>query len=293
MSLFDGVRRLFGAHQVSAAHLAGYRRVGAQVLDLQDRVPPRGPARAYLVAARCLQLFADKLVEDAFADPAHLGTLPEVSAAQAEALYRQVPDLVTAARQEVLAPGGTRDVPLPIVLAGRVRTPEAAAVSHLRAMLRAAQAVTEFAEGEVGGAETGAGQAKALLAEAQTNRDSATYLVGGLVDASLPPESLAQADDYVWATLAYAMGSLQEQAVPGVLAGMDLDALIEGGSRTPRTQNLSGLERTMAAENRREMLEAERERAQRQWRREGEEFRRHEDEEHHEHHHHHHHDDWW
>ena len=287
--------RLFGHHGVATTGLAGYRRLGAQVLDLQPAVLARGgKAGAYYYAARCLQLFADKLVEDAFADEAHPTPLPHVTVAQAEALYRQIPDLITAAKQEVLVPGGRRDVNLPIILEGRVAVSGGSApASHLRGMLRGVVAVGEFAEGEILSAQGDAARAKALLAEATTDRDSASYLVGALAKEELPPESARKADDLLWASLAYFLGALQELAVPGILGDRDLDEVIEGGSRnTGRPEDapdaLSRFERRLQEMNAREMAEAERERMRQEWRGFGE----HERHEHHEHHHHHHHDEW-
>lgn len=291
MPWFEGV---FGHHGVSTAGLAGYRRLGAQVLDLQTAVPgPGGKARAYFYVARGLQLFADKLVEDAFADETRPGPLPQVTVAQAEALYQQIPDLLTAAKQESLVPGGPRDVALPVLLHGRVATGAAIPVSHLAGMLRGVRAVGELAEGEILPAGDEAARAKALLAEATTDRDSASLLVGGLVQANLPPESAHQAADLLWAALAYFLGALQELALPGVLGERDLDEEIEGGSRN-RTEpasgaGLSGFERRLRDLAAREMAEAERERMRAEWRALGER-------EHHEHHgdghHHHHHHDW-
>ncbi len=273
-----------GHHDASAAGLAGYRRLGAQVLDLQEELPAgAGRARAYFHAARCLQLFADRLVEEAFADPARPGRLPQITVSQAESLYRQTPDLITAARQEVLAPGGPRDVDLPILLQGRVEPRgHALPLSHLQGMLRGAAAVVGLAEGDVRSAGSGAARAKALFAEAVTNRDSAQYLVGGLDGGALPPASTQQAADYAWAALAYAMGSLQEWAVAGILGDIDIDTVLEGhgqrnqGSEPPAT----GLEAELRALQAREMREAE----QQRWRAMAER------EEHGEHHHHHHHE---
>ncbi len=278
-----------GHHDVSAAGLAGYRRLGAQVLDLQNEIPAKtGRAQAYFYAARCLQLLADQLVEDAFADPTRPGHLPQVTVSQAESLYRQTPDLITAARQEVLAPGGPRDVDLPVLLHGRVeprghRLP----ISHLQGMLRGAAAVVELAEGIVRPAGPEAAHAKALFAEAVTNRDSAQYLVGGLDGGSLPPASAEQAGDYLWAAVAYAMGALQECAVPGILGDLDIDTVLEGrGQRAqaPRPA-ATGLEAELRALQDREMREAE----QQRWRDFGERER---GEHHHHHHHHHEHEEW-
>ena len=279
--------RIFGHHDAPTAGLAGYRRLGAQVLDLQPSVGGNGGrAGAYYYAARCLQLFADKLVEDAFADEAHPTPLPQVTVAQAEAVYRQIPDLLTAAKQEVLVPGGPRDVDLPIILHGRVAASGGhPPVAHLRGMLRGVTAVGELAEGDILTASTDAARAKALLAEATTDRDSAGYLVGGLAKADLPAESAKQAEDLLWAALAYFLGALQELALPGVLGDRDLDELIEGGSRSgDRAEQgqedstdegtLSRFERRLQEMNRREMAEAEREQMQREWRRMGDFERR-------------------
>lgn len=281
------LERIFGHHDAATAGLAGYRRLGAQVLDLQPTVGDHGGrAGAYYYAARCLQLFADKLVEEAFADEAHPTPLPQVTVAQAEAVYRQIPDLLTAAKQELLVPGGPRDVDLPIILNGRVAASGGhPPVSHLRGMLRGVAAVGELAEGDILTASGDASRAKALLAEATTDRDSAVYLVGGLAQAELPVESAKQAENLLWAALAYFLGALQELALPGVLGDRDLDELIEGGSRSGDRAGhgqednagegtLSRFERRLQEMNRREMAEAEREQMQREWRRMGEFERR-------------------
>lgn len=266
---------LFGHHDVTTAGLAGYRRLGAQVLDMQQQASQAdgGRAGAYYYAARCLQLFADKLVEDAFAEQARPTPLPHVTVAQAEAVYKQIPDLVTAAKQEVLVPGGPRDVDLPIILHGRVAASGGRApISHLRGMLRGVEAVGVLAEGEILPAGGDSARAKALLAEATTDRDSASSLVGGLVKAELPAASARQAEDLLWAALAYFLGALQELAVPGILGDRDLDELIEGGSRTAGrpgdddASELTRFERRMRALHEREMAEADRERMQREWR---------------------------
>ena len=297
---------LFGHHDVSTAGLAGYRRLGGQVLDLQPQAHSAdgGRAGAYYYAARCLQLFADKLVEDAFADEARPTPLPQVTVAQAEALYKQIPDLITAAKQEVLVPGGPRDVQLPLILHGRVAASGGKGpISHLRGMLRGVEAVGELAEGEILSGAGNSARAKALLAEATTDRDSASSLVGGLVKAELPVESTQRAEDLLWAALAYFLGALQELAVPGILGDRDLDELIEGGSRaTARAaeaggNNLSRFERRMRELDARATTEVERELMQRQWRdmSDHEAHKHHEHHEHHErheHHEHHHHDEW-
>lgn len=223
MSFWD---RLFGAPSVNAGDLAGFRRMGGQIFDVYNQLnneETSGRARAYINVARGIQVIADKMVEP-YLDPPK--DVIKLTHDQALALYQQIPDLVTAAKQEAIDEGGRRDIALPYILSGRLDQPEGVASppAHLQGMLRGVQALCDMVEAEIQLAATASKGAKLYLAEATTNRDSASYMVAGLLDHSLPQENHEQAEKYLWLCALYALAAVQELYVPNVFHGVDVES---------------------------------------------------------------------
>lgn len=218
----------FGHHVDEAdtdEELQAFRRVGGQVLDVLEQLQSVAvpTAHAYIHVARCLELFADTLVEP-FSTPGGSKTEPGWIAHQALALYHPIPELVIAAKQEAIDPEGTRDVDLPWIAGGRVFGVERENPDILRLYLAAVKSVMDHVEvflSEVGNPR----QARLYWAEATTNFDSARYLFQDSPTMTLHDK--AAMDDYLWTAWGYAVGAVQEGAVPGIFNGLDIDTVLE------------------------------------------------------------------
>ncbi len=282
----------FGHHVRTAApndELTGFRLVGGQVLEVMDQLKSVAvpTAHAYIRIARGLELFADTLVEPYLA-PEGSPSLPTWVQNQALHLYRPIPPLVTAARQEAIDPSGPRDVDLPWVLTGRVWGAERESGPVLASYVNAMKAVMDDVEvflAEVGNPK----KARLYFAEATTNFDSARYLLRDHQDISLP--NRASLDDYLWTALGYVLGAVQEGCVPGIMQDLDIDTVLEsrehphGGSSAEHRASDTGTP-LLFLDTVRQVAEA--------WNQAGgyEHHDHHEHHEHHDHDHHHHHHDW-
>ncbi len=235
----------FGHHVRTAApndELTGFRLVGGQVLEVMDQLKSVAvpSAHAYIRIARSLELFADTLVEP-YLGQEGAPALPAWIQSQALHLYRPIPPLVTAARQEAIDPDGPRDIDLPWVLMGRVWGAERESGAVLAVYVNAIKAVMEDVEvflSEVGNPK----KSRLYFAEATTNFDSARYLLGNHQDISLPNK--ASLDDYLWTALGYALGAVQEGCLPGIMQDLDIDTVLEsrehphgGGTTGPRSSD--------------------------------------------------------
>ncbi len=273
----------FGHHASSAqAELTGYRLVGGQVLDVLEQLQKSAvpQAHAYIQVARCLELFSDTLVDPYLDHQGSAPTLPTWVQNQALHLYRPIPVLVTAAKQEAIDPGGPRDISLPWILTGRMPHADQENARVFQQYTAAVKAVIESVEvflADLGEAK----KARLYLAEATTNYDSARYLLG---DASALERAAKQSlDDYLWTAFGYAVGAVQEGCVPGIYRDLDIDTVLEtrDGSAPAATESpepaTSGLGQTVI-----DLAQAWNE-VNRQW--EGEHHHHHHDGEHHHHHH--------
>jgi len=260
-------------HHVSAANaeLTGYRLVGGQVLDVLEQLRQVAvpQAHAYIEVGRCLELFADTLVEPYLAHQPAPG-LPNWVQNQALHLYRPIPPLVTAAKQEAIDPGGPRDIALPWILTGRAPNADREDTQVFYHYLAAVKAVMDHAEvflSDLGEAK----KARLYLAEATTNYDSARYLLDNNRD--LPRAHKESLDDYLWTAFGYAVGAVQEGCIPGIYRDLDIDTVLE--SRHASASPVNGLQPQVFSQNIIDLAQA--------W----DEASRHHEGEHHHHHHHH------
>ncbi len=208
--------------------LQAFRRVGGQVLDVFDQLKSVAvpTAHAYIHIARCLELFADTLVEP-YSEAGSAQAEPGWVAHQALALYHPIPELVIAAKQEAIDPDGTRDVDLPWIASGRVFSVERESPNTLKLYMSAVKSAMDHVEvflSEVGNPR----QARLYWAEATTNFDSARYLFQD--NPSMTLHDKAAMDDYLWTAWGYTIGAVQEGAVPGIFDELDIDTVLE--SRT-------------------------------------------------------------
>lgn len=204
------VARLDG--DVPAKSFDGYRRAGASVYDLMDRVEQRrkdltarkvGPWNAdrttqyefaFAWNAYVLQSLGDKIIEaGSIAEPEAQGYLRPVTAHQVAAFYDQVEGWVSRANQAANNPTYKADVHLPAVLPNWVEV-DPCPRAHLRAMMSALDAIRGRAE--VANAAFGAEDAPAEWRQAQgavrqclANANSAADYAHQLWDRD-PPENL-------------------------------------------------------------------------------------------------------
>jgi hypothetical protein len=200
-------RIVAGLHgEVAAETLEGYRRAGASVYDLLDRVQRRREEAkvggkspweadrglrfqiAFAWNAFVLQTLGDQLIEaDYAADSSTVGFLPRVTAEQVAALYHQVEPWVSRANQAASNPGYEPDVHLPAELPHWVEV-EPCPRAHLTAMMaavrsirgRALIAVGAFQEDQVPKEHLGrVGLVRQRIADADTAADYALQLWAG------------------------------------------------------------------------------------------------------------------
>ncbi len=206
--------------------LAGFRRVGGQVLEVLEQLQTAAvpTAHGYIQVARCLELFGDRLVEPYVTAGGAISATPSWVERQALNVYRPIPVLVTAAKQEAIDPHGSRDVALPWILGGRVFGVEHEGPEILEAYVAAVKAVMDHVEvflSGVGNPKT----ARLYWAEATTNADSARYLVQG--NQTITLQNRVALDDYLWTALGYVIGAVQEGCVPGIFHDLDIDTVLE------------------------------------------------------------------
>lgn len=204
------VARLDG--YVPATSFDGYRRAGASVYELMDRVDQRRDelavrkispwdadrATQYEFAlawnAYVLQLLGDKLVEvGSVAEPQTQGYLRPITAHQAAAFYDQVEGWVSRANQAAGSASYKPDVQLPAVLPRWIEaTPCPRA--HLRAMMSVLDAIgrrAQVAAAALGGDDVPAQwrQAQEAVRRCLADADSAAEYAHELWDRD-PPETL-------------------------------------------------------------------------------------------------------
>lgn len=219
----------FGHHVRSSSQndeLAGFRRVGGQVLEVLEQLQTSAvpTAHAYIQVARCLELFGDHLVEPYVGDGGEAPVTPAWVERQALQVYRPIPVLVTAAKQEAIDPNGPRDLDLPWILGGRVFGVEREDTNILETYVSAVKAVMDHVEVFLSGVGNPK-KARLYWAEATTNYDSARYLIRD--NQTMTLTNKAALDDYLWTALGYVIGAVQEGCVPGLLQDLDIDTVLE------------------------------------------------------------------
>ena len=284
MRLTQALHHFLAPETRNVEEVESYRHVGGQVLEVVGKLEEPGTAPtavAYAHIARALELVADGLVAP-YIDANPPERLPTWVRAQAVQLYRPIPELVTAAKQEAIDPGGTRDVVLPWILKGRVGRSSHDDWHSLEVYGQAVKALLEWTEVTVAGPGAVKG-ASLYFAEATTNLDSASHLLLGFREQTPSFEVRKSIDDYLWKASAYAIGALQEQASPGVCHGMDIDTMLEGADGKPGDLTVLAFDEAGHAEVVRHIARNWNEATSATWESEG--F-------HHEHHHEHHHRRW-
>src|SRR5215831_1939971 len=200
-------RIVAGLHgEVSADALEGYRRAGASVYDLLDRVQRQRDGKkvsgrspwdadrslqfqiAFAWNAFVVQTLGDEFIAaDYAADQSTVGFLPRVTAEQVAAFYHQVEPWVSRANQAATNPGYEPDLHLPAELPGWVEV-EPCPRAHLVAMMAALESIRGRAMTAVGAFEDDSipdqhrlrfGLVKQLIADSDTAADYASRLWAG------------------------------------------------------------------------------------------------------------------
>src|SRR5215831_5665728 len=200
-------RIVAGLHgEVSADALEGYRRAGASVYDLLDRVQRQRDGMkvsgrspwdadrslqfqiAFAWNAFVLQTLGDEFIAaDYAADQSTVGFLPRVTAEQVAAFYHQVEPWVSRANQAANNPDYEPDLHLPAELPPWAEV-EPCPGAHLAAMMAAVKSIRGRAEIAVGSFGSGEvpeqhrhrlGLVRQRLADADTAADYAVQLWTG------------------------------------------------------------------------------------------------------------------
>jgi len=195
--------------ELSPEHLAGYKRIGEQVFEVEAELSEstNAKARALLQAAKSLQVMGDALlreVEPRDKKSLHLATETHE---QAEAWYGHIPDLLIGARKEA-AFEGSSTFPLPFQLrSGRdMRDMQGTCpIEHLAGMRRAADEMEDLVKDKMAFARTQGETYKdviLLFEEARTRRGAGDAIVGSIMEGQrLPPQSHEDAEVYYRAVL--------------------------------------------------------------------------------------------
>ena len=236
-ALHEELARAFGTHAADplVEKLAGLRRIGAAVFDLEEEIKAAeaagkgdlGRARCYFAGVDALVTFADSFVLDAFADPEHPRHLPRVTFVQAQAFYLRVPELVTAVRQEMAYPGSATAA-LPILPGPRYEPKRNCPIEHLLAMQRAAKKMEEVVGTRIEalklrsqGDPPGLRAAVLRLTAAHTAMQAADQILGALRSGQHVSQDVhEQAERFYYdgALRNYLYGA-QELELPGITKG--------------------------------------------------------------------------
>lgn len=224
MGLFDRFRSaMTGDRYCPPEHLESYRRLANEVygvqVELESAKNPK--ARTYLNAARCLRVMGEALLRDAFPTSSGSGSaVAPVTHEQADIWYRQIPDLLVAARQEAAFEGSGR-VRLPIHIGERIESGRQCPTSHLAGMRRCADAVESAFEDDLRHARLNSDTFKnalLLYEEARTRRQVGDAIVGSIMDGRhVPMLSHEEAEDNYWQTLSSYLLIAQGLAMPELL----------------------------------------------------------------------------
>lgn len=209
MALFDRFREVFsGQRMCTPEHLAGYKRLGEQVFEVEVELAETSNVRAQILlrAAKSLQVMGDALLRDAFPSDQHPSKpVPIVTHEQAEVWYGRIPDLLIAARQEASFAGSAK-IKVPILLGTREETRGACPIEHLAGMRRAAEEMETLVKDKMVVARTKADPYKEVILlyeEARTRRQSGDAIVGSIVGGQrVSPQSHEEAEDQYGSALA-------------------------------------------------------------------------------------------
>lgn len=178
-------RTLSGQRICTSEHLAGYKRLGEQVYEVEVELAETSSVRARILlrAAKGLQVMSDALLRDAFlSDQPPSKSVPNQTHEQAEAWYGRIPDLLIAARQEASFVGSAK-VDVPIQLEVREESREGCPIEHLTGMRRAAEEMENIIKDKMMYARTKANEYKKVILlyeEARTRRQAGDAIVGSI-----------------------------------------------------------------------------------------------------------------
>ena len=219
MGIMERIHAAFsGERRCPPEHLAGYRRLGEQVYEIEVELAasdkPR--VRAFVMAAKVLQTMADALLQNAYEDL----PVPIVTHEQAEEWYSMLPDLMISARKEAISERSA-NTPLPVRLGRKIESHRACPVSHLAGMRRAADEVERLLSPQLDNARLDPEKNKnALLMyeEARTRRQIGDAIVGSITRGEhVAEESHEEAEEQYWATLSEYLLVSQGLAYPDCL----------------------------------------------------------------------------
>jgi len=219
MSLLERIHAVFSGERICPPeHLAGYRRLGEQVYELEVELAasdkPR--ARAFVNAAQILQALADALLKDAYDDQ----PVPVVTHEQAEEWFGMLPDLMVAARQENLSERSSSTL-LPVRLGKKIESHHTCPVSHLAGLRRAADDVERLLSSNLERARLESDKYKNALLffeEARTRRQIGDAIVGSISRGEhVTAETHEEAEEQYWSTLSAYLLAAQGLVYPDCL----------------------------------------------------------------------------
>ncbi|QQE78449.1 hypothetical protein [Alicyclobacillus sp. SO9] len=209
MGLFDRIRDVFN-HQESSPpeHLEGYRRIGDQVyeakVELADEQNPT--VRLLLRVAEVFQIMGNALLRDVISpSTTSARRVADITHEQAETWYGHIPDLLIAARKEVLYAESSR-VELPIQIGERVESQDMCPLSHLIGLRRAANGLEDLVADDISRMRADKDRYRQILflyEEARTRRSTGDALVGPVMNGErVPHETHEDAKEQYWQALA-------------------------------------------------------------------------------------------
>ncbi len=187
MAFLDRLRGvLSGQRLCMTEHLAGYRRLGEQVFEVEVEMNDVTNKRALVLlrVAKSLQVMGDALLQDVLqSDDTAAQPIPVMTHEQAEGWYKRIPDLLVAARQEAAFEGSAK-VSLPVHIPTVHDEKVACPVSHLAGMRRAADAMENLVKDKLAFARTQGDLYKEVILlyeEARTRRQAGDAIVGSIM----------------------------------------------------------------------------------------------------------------
>lgn len=219
MGLMERIHAAFSGERICPPeHLAGYRRLGEQVYEIEVELAasdkPR--VRAYVMASKVLQTMADALLRDAYDDQ----PVPIVTHEQAEEWYGVLPDLMISARKEAVSEGSATTL-LPVRLGRKIESHRTCPVSHLAGMRRAADELERLLSPQLDQARLDTERNKTALLmyeEARTRRQIGDAIVGSITRGEhVAPESHEEAEEQYWSTLSAYLLVAQGLSYPACL----------------------------------------------------------------------------
>lgn len=246
MSFLDKLRdTLIGQRVCSPEHLAGYKRIGEQVYEVEVELADsqNSKATAIFQAAKCFQVMADALIRDAFPSGGNESKpVPVVTHEQAEAWYGRIPDLLVAVRQEAVFPGSAK-ITLPIRMGNRIELSGPCPVQHLAGMRRAADELESVFKERMDRIRLHGDKFKKVILfyeEARTRRQVGDAIVGSILRGQhVPAESHEEAEEQYWTTLSSYLLVAQGLEDPFILeySPVNFGRDSQGGAEPVRNSN--------------------------------------------------------